>query len=114
MTGPDRRPASERFVMAVVPVSRELHGNLRVKPLESYDFARSLPVIRVLAGEIAQAAAHFPLVFIKDGDAFQLFALMGITGGENLFVSPDGRWVNDYVPAMLRRYPFMLGKTQGD
>ena len=40
-------------------------------------------------------------------------ALLGWRGGENLFVGADGQWTAPYVPALARRYPFVLAQLQG-
>jgi hypothetical protein len=97
--------------MAIVPLSRELHAKKRLRPLPSFAFAKNLPVVRALAGEIAQIAANYPVVFIEENGALVPFAMVGLAPGENLFVSDDGQWLGYYIPAMLRRYPFMMGKA---
>jgi hypothetical protein len=37
-------------------------------------------------------------------------ALLGFRDQENLFVDAGGRWKGEYVPAYIRRYPFVLAK----
>lgn len=40
---------------------------------------------------------------------------MGLRDHENLFVQPDGGWARGcYLPAFLRRYPFVLAEAGGD
>lgn len=97
--------------MAIVPLSRETHAGMRLRPIPSFDFARGMPVVRVLASEVAQVAPNFTIVFLKENEVFTPFALMGLAQGENLYVSDEGRWLGFYVPAMLRRYPFMFGRS---
>jgi hypothetical protein len=42
-------------------------------------------------------------------------ALLGLREAENLFVDRDGKWDARYVPAFVRRYPFVPGKgPQGE
>ena len=36
---------------------------------------------------------------------------MGLDAGENLFVDSDGKWAASYIPAIIRRYPFALART---
>ena len=97
--------------MALVALSRETHAKLKLLPVGSFEFARTMPLVRVVAAEIAQVAPNFPVVFLKEGEAFAPYALMGLAQGENLYVADDGRWLGFYVPAMLRRYPFMFGRA---
>jgi hypothetical protein len=35
-------------------------------------------------------------------------ALVGIRENENLLVDENGKWLGDYIPAFVRRYPFVL------
>jgi hypothetical protein len=96
--------------MSLIAISRELHGNMKLRPLTSFAFAADLPAVRVLAAELVQAQANLPLAFIKEDGNFILCALLGLGERENLFVADDGRWLGRYIPAMLRRYPFVLGR----
>jgi hypothetical protein len=97
--------------MAVIPLSRELHGKKRLKPVTAFDFARNMAVVRILAGESAQVALNFPIVFISENNMFAPFALLGLGKDENLFVSDEGQWLATYIPALLRRFPFFMGKA---
>lgn len=97
--------------MTIVPLHRETHAGMRLRPVTSFDFARTMPIVRILASEVAQVAPNFAIVFLKENDVFTPFALMGLAQGENLFVSDEGRWLGFYVPAILRRYPFMFGRA---
>jgi len=56
-----------------------------------------------------------PIVFSVGDDPIPL-ALMGLNEGINVFVGDDGKLVdpNFYVPAYIRRYPFMLAKLRPD
>lgn len=99
--------------MTLVPLSRETHVGMKLRPIPSFEFARTMPIVRIVASEVAQVAPNFSIVFLKENDAFVPFALMGLAQGENLFVSDEGRWLGFYVPAMIRRYPFMFARAEG-
>lgn len=98
--------------MTVIPLSRELHAKKRVKPLTTFDFARNMAVVRILSGEAPQVALNFPIVFINENNTFAPFALLGLGKEENLFVSDQGQWLASYIPAILRRFPFFMGKAR--
>ena len=107
----------KEFSMSLVPVSREAHGQMRLRPFSSFSFVQSAPVIRIVAGELAQIAANFPIAFLDENGSPAPYAVMGLSQTENQFVSEDGQWLAQYVPAMIRRFPFMPGRTpngQGD
>lgn len=56
-----------------------------------------------------------PIVFSIGDDAIPL-ALMGLNEGVNVFVGDDGKLTenNLYVPAYVRRYPYMLARLRPD
>ncbi len=77
-------------------------------------FARKLNAIPVSFTEFALAARDYPLVFTSPdgGKNFAPVAVLGMTAGENLFVSSAGGWApNLYVPAYARRFPFCMAKV---
>ena len=96
----------------VVPVTRERHGKLSLKPLTSYDFARQTNSVPLLAQEFGLAGLHFPIVFSEGGDGHVPAVILGVRDQENAFVGPDGSWTGAYVPAFLRRYPFVFGTDE--
>ncbi len=97
----------------LVPISKEQHGNKRLKPLNDFGFASDFHVATVMVHEFARASAVFPIVFLEDKaqDEFRPVAMLGLESGENLFVDGTGRWVGGYVPAIIRRYPFALASA---
>jgi hypothetical protein len=97
--------------MALVPVSRETLGKMRMKPVPSFAFAANSGLVRVLAGEAGQIAMNYPIVFVSENDVILPFAMLGLSRGENLFIDDDGRWLGLYIPAILRRFPFFMGKS---
>lgn len=97
--------------MALVPVSRETQGKMRLKPVTSFSFAAGSGLVRVLAGEAGQIAMNYPIVFVTENDAILPFAMLGLSKGENLFVDDAGRWLGLYIPAILRRFPFFMGRS---
>lgn len=100
----------------VKPVSFGSHGDLSVKVTDDFGFARQLNSVPLLASEIPQAAAEYPVVFAGEGDQLVPVAVLGLREQQNLFVDDAGKWLGRYVPAFLRRYPFVFstadaGKT---
>lgn len=98
--------------MTLVPVNKETLAGKRLKPISSYDFLRKVPFCEIFAGEGPNVAAQFPIVFVKQGDAYVLAALFAHRPDDNLFVNAAGQWIGGFLPAALRRYPFAVGQTQ--
>jgi len=95
----------------IFPVSAERHGKKTLLPLSSYAFAAKQNLVPLVASEFSSVIHRFPIVFIKSQEEYGVFALLGLTQGQNLFVDPAGRWVSDYVPATFRRYPFVFASS---
>jgi hypothetical protein len=94
------------------PLSVETHGKLGVDPVEQpYSFAASTNIVPLTVTEFAPAALSYPVIFV--GDARQPVAVMGLRGGENLFVSDAGAFKPEaYIPAYVRRYPFVFANDE--
>ncbi len=99
----------------LVSLHRERHRRLRLKGSEQrFGFARETNSVLLAASELAQACLDYPCVFITTGQGHAMAALVGLRDKENLFVGAAGDWVpGAYVPAFIRRYPFVLAENDG-
>lgn len=82
-------------------------------PGEIPEFCRRTNAVPISFSEFAVACRDYPLAFIRTeaGRTFSPIAVLGVTGGENLFLR-DGRWDGAvYFPAYLRRYPFCMARV---
>ena len=95
----------------VTPVSFARHADFSVKAIGDYGFARGINSVPLVASEIVPASAEYPVVFAVAPDGVVPVAVLGIDEGTNLFVGDDGKWLGKYVPAFLRRYPFVFSST---
>lgn len=94
----------------IQPLSSEIHRNWSVL-VEDYSFVSHMISAPVLATEIPFAAAEFPIVFSAtavEGEYIPL-AIMGLKEGENLTLNEKNQFTTRYIPAFIRRYPFVLG-----
>ncbi len=98
--------------MTLVPVSREIHANKKIRPRVSYEFARASGVLPLYGAEMGRAAGEYPVCFTRSAEGFFPGALMAIEPGNNLFVALDGQWLGSYLPAVLRRGPFSLARVE--
>lgn len=89
-------------------LSREAHKNLRLRPAADVRFAADTNFVPVAGSEFFLAARHYPILFVGEGDNLAPIALLGLQPGQNLLVGDDGLWEkNSYIPAFVRRYPFV-------
>lgn len=96
----------------VAPVLRDQHRDLSLRPTDSFGFAAHVTHVPLLAGECAQAGAEMPIVFAAGDSGPITVALLGSQNGQNDFVTPAGKWDGRYVPAFLRRYPFVFSEDE--
>jgi hypothetical protein len=82
--------------------------------VDDLNFVRELSTVPLLATEIVFAAAEYPVVFLATDNAGEYIpvALMGLKEGENLLLKDDGKLATRYIPAFIRRYPFILASTK--
>ncbi len=95
----------------VVPLSVQRHGDWSVKTGRSYDFARQVNSVPLTAVEFASAAAEYVIVFPGDEEAVMPAAILGLREGENMYVTDSGEWEAPYIPAFIRRYPFVFSSN---
>lgn len=103
----------------VAPLDRGAHRMLRVRPLEDWGIAGKLNSVFIAVTEFVDACREYPIVFVRAGTdaAGQVqvapVAVFGLSAEENLFL--DGpRWRGHYVPAVLRLYPFAMGRLDAE
>jgi len=91
-----------------VPISPEEHRNISVRQGTSFGFAAALNLVPLVVAEFEKASAEYPIIFAGEGEAMTPALVVGLRTDENLCVNADGTWDGDYVPAFLRRYPFVF------
>lgn len=99
------------FYKSVVPLDRKAHARLRVRNSPNFLFAADAPLVPLLTAEFAPVAREYPIVFMKDEGTVVPVALTGMPQGKNLFLDANGRWDARYVPAYVRRFPFVFAET---
>ncbi|WP_294196732.1 SapC family protein [uncultured Sphingomonas sp.] len=108
-------PQLPLFYNGLEPLSSEVHANFKVKPSDTAPFLVNQHAIPVTVEEFPLIQRHMPIVFSSGDDAIPI-ALMGLNEGVNVFISEEGRLVDEtiYVPAYIRRYPYMLARLRPD
>ena len=96
------------------PLSSNAHRNMKIRAVEKAPVIGEAHAIPVTVDEFPLLARHYPIIFAI-GDRPVPLALMGLSEGVNAFMDQDGRAIDDvYVPAYIRRYPFLLAKLRAD
>ena len=97
------------------PLNRNAHGTYKVRKVGGIERVAQAHAIPVTVDEFSLAQRHYPIVF-SAGDNPVPLALMGLHEGTNTFFKADGTLIdqNVYIPAYLRRYPFVLARLRED
>ena len=100
------------FYSSPEPLNREQHAKLGlVHKDKPYSFALSGTAVPLAVTEFAPAALSYPVIFA--GEDRVPLAVMGLNTGENLFIAADGGFEPGcYIPAYIRRYPFVLANDE--
>ncbi|MEA3011449.1 MAG: hypothetical protein QOJ91_3141 [Sphingomonadales bacterium] len=102
------------FYGGLEPLSSSVHSGYRSRSSDRAPFLTSNHAIPITIDEFVAVQRHFPIVFSVGENSVPL-ALMGLNEGVNVFVDETGKPNGEiYLPAYVRRYPFMLARLQPD
>jgi hypothetical protein len=99
------------FYESAVPVSSARHGGWSVEVGTDYAFSRNVNSVPLMAVEIPNAATEYAVVFSGSGEAMIPAVILGMRGNENLYLTAQGGWQAKYIPAFVRRYPFVFSRS---
>ena len=113
LTTPDQAaPGLPQFYRRPAAVNRERHANKSITDA-GFGFAADANAVALNAVELQHAARSYPIVFATTSPAIPI-AVLGLREKQNLFIGGDGVWRPDtYIPAYVRRYPFIFSQTPG-
>jgi hypothetical protein len=102
------------FYNGLVPLNSNEHENFRLRPTETAPYLKNQHAVPLTIDEFVSAQRFVPIIF-SAGDEPVPLALMGLNEGVNTFLDDDGKLRGPaYVPAYVRRYPWMLAKLRPD
>ncbi|MBU2885985.1 SapC family protein [Gilvimarinus agarilyticus] len=97
----------------IQPVTSDKHRNYSVN-LTDHSFTSELTSIPLLATEIPLAAAEYPVIFSSPNEQGEHtpLAVVGVERGENLMLNANNALEARYIPAFIRRYPFVFAGVE--
>jgi hypothetical protein len=107
-------PPLPLFYNDLVLLSSQEHENWKSRATDKATWLKDVNTVPLTVEEFPLAQRNFPIVFSAGDNPFPI-ALMGMNEGVNVFVDEDGT-VNTpiYMPAYVRRYPFLLARIRPD
>ncbi len=98
-----------------VLLNRDKHRKRKVLPSENFGFASKANSLYLAGVEFNEACKEYAIVFTQGGGGKVVpVAMLGLRARENLYVDDKDQWTASYVPAFVRRYPFVLAELQGE
>ena len=105
-------PKLPLFYKGLEPLSSNAHANFRTKAAEAAPFLANAHAVPITVDEFVNAQRFYPIVF-SVGENPVPIVLMGLNDGVNVFVDDAGKLRQEaYVPAYVRRYPYMLARLR--
>ena len=103
------------FYSALQPLNSNEHSKMKIRRMEQATQMANAHAVPVTVEEFPLLQRHFPIVFSVGEDPIPL-ALMGLNEGQNVFLDENGkpRDAGIYIPAYMRRYPFLLARLRPD
>lgn len=108
------QPQLPLFYKDLMPLNSRDHADWSVSGFEDASFMANTHAIPLTVDEFVDAQRNYPIVFTANENPLPI-ALMGLNEGVNTFLDDNGKLeAGVYVPAYIRRYPFILAKLQAD
>ena len=103
------------FYSALEPLNVTQHGKMKIRAIDKAPVIATTHAIPATVDEFALLQRHYPIVF-SVGETPVPLVLMGLSEGVNVFLNEDGKLHDSmtYVPAYMRRYPFLLARLRPD
>lgn len=97
------------FYNEPVFLNREVHKELRFSSSDDYSYTENVNSVPLTGIEFFEASRDMPVVFGCDekNNYFPL-ALLSLMESGHKHINEKGEWVDSYIPAFVRRYPFVL------
>jgi hypothetical protein len=86
------------------------HKDVHVIAAQKPEFGDNNSYSHVFISEFRDVQAHYPIFLQKNAQTgqFEVIALLGLAGEENLFLTDSG-WQANYIPLSIQRRPFLIG-----
>lgn len=97
----------------VEQVTTQRHRNWSLKKNNDFTFSKHVNAVPLTAVEFGPASAEYAIVFMGTPGAYMPTVILGMRDRQNLYLNEDGSWRAKYLPAFIRRYPFVFASDEG-
>ncbi len=100
------------FYRQISVLNPQRHGELKLGSADDQSFAAQTNSVPLVGVEFVESCREYPIIFSRaENNTFSPVAVLGMETNENLFLNENLLWKANYVPAFVRRYPFVLGEN---
>jgi len=100
------------FYAGLEPLSSNTHGDFKARSRDKAPQLATAHAVPITVDEFVAVQRYFPIVFAS-GESPVPLALMGLNEGVNVFFDAEGAPLGEtYIPAYVRRYPYMLARLR--
>jgi len=97
---------------SAVPVNSDRHRDASLEPASNFAFTQGINVVPLMAVEMMSAAPEYAIVFLESENNIMPVAILGMKPDQNLYLTAESQWSAKYIPAFIRRYPFVFAMNQ--
>jgi len=98
--------AALMFYQEPIPLEKKKHVDLKLNRKQNYAFAGKVNSVPLGGVEFFQACRDFPILFVKNKQEEYLpMAILSLRESDH---DLGDNWEGAYIPAFIRRYPFVL------
>lgn len=95
------------------PLNAEQHQDIKLNQETGFGFARKTNSVPLVIEEFGATCRDYVIVF-STGEVSLPLVVLGVQSDHNAYVNSQGQWAADtYIPAYVRRYPFIFSETPG-
>jgi len=99
---------------SAVAVTATRHGDWSLDLVNDFSASKNVNSVPLMAVEFPNAAAEYAIVFSGTKEAVIPAVILGMRTDENLYFAENGGWLAKYVPAFVRRYPFVFSMSEDE
>ena len=92
--------------MPAIIISKKKHSSYKFRSLSNFSPFKNKGLIPICLPEIHKVIPNFPIVFTKNEKNISLCILASFKPDDNLFITKEGKWLGNYIPAIFRAVPF--------
>ena len=103
------------FYNNILPLNTEEHKDLRLKIDNNFSIFSNTNALPIAGVEFIEASREHAIAFInyQDEGVIPVY-ILGLRDNENLLLDDENNWKYRYIPAFVRRYPYIMVEPNED